>query len=62
MVHTERADLSVTTLGFTKIKKSFQLIIKLINLSVAGNRSILRGKVKHSVLQLNEHWEDLRPI
>lgn len=34
MEHTERADLSETTLGLTKMKKSFELI-KLINSSVA---------------------------
>lgn len=35
MEHTERADLSETTLGLTQMKKSFELIMKLINSSVA---------------------------
>lgn len=35
MAHRENADLSETTLGLTEMKKSFELIMKLMNSSVA---------------------------
>lgn len=35
MEHRENADLSETTLGLTKMKKSFEIIMKLMNSSLA---------------------------
>lgn len=35
MEHRENADLSETTLGPTKMKKSFEIIMKLMNSSLA---------------------------
>lgn len=40
MEHRERADLSETSLELTKMKKSFELIMKLMNSSVADQVEI----------------------
>lgn len=45
MEHRERADLSETTLGLTKMNKSFELIMKLMNSSVADEvEEVFRDK------------------
>lgn len=50
MAHGENADLSETTLGLTKMKKSFELIMKLMNSLVADEAEVFGGKkMKSSV-------------
>ena len=44
MAHGENADLSETTLGLTKMKKSFELIMKLMNSLVADEAEVFGGK------------------
>lgn len=44
MEHRVRADLSETTLGLIKVKKSFELIMKLMNSSVADEIAVFREK------------------
>ena len=63
MEHTERADLSETTLGLTQMKKSFELIMKLINSSVADEVEVFwEKKKKSSVLRLHKHCEESRSV
>lgn len=49
MEHRESTHLSETTLGLTKMKKSFELIMKLINSSVAGRVEVFCDEMKSSV-------------
>ena len=44
MTHGENADLSETTLGLTKMKKSFELIMKLMNSLVVDEAEVFGGK------------------
>lgn len=46
MTHGENADLSETTLGLTKMKKSFELIMKLMNSLVVDEAEVFGGKKK----------------
>ena len=46
MAHGENADLSETTLGLTKMKKSFELIMKLMNSLVVDEAEVFGGKKK----------------
>lgn len=48
MEHRERADLSETSLELTKMKKSFELIMKLMNSSVADQVEIFWEKMESS--------------